>query len=175
MESFLPPADRWSQLLADDRAAARAAGTAVEPVPPVIPVGIELPVTIHFTGPAQLLGQLFDFGDSMLIGEVEAIALADRHGRISVLELLDNPTEQRRRWGSYKIRRGPWPEGIPEIRPGSARWETNRSDYYRFARGLPFETERDAALEEARKRFGSEHGPCSAAIARTSYGHENPQ
>ncbi len=169
------PQDRWQLLLQNDRAERRAAGTLPEPVAPIIPPGVKLPIEVHFTASIQLLGGLYDYGDSTVIGEPEVVALADTAGRISVLELLDDADGQRRRWGSHRIRRGPWPAGASKIQPGSSAWEVARRDQFSWARSRPFQSERDEAMEAALRQFGSEHGPCSAAIARTAYGYESPE
>lgn len=168
-------ADRWSVLLAADRQAARDRGTLPEPAAPIIPPGIDIPCKIHFVGPCQLLGELFDYGDDFLIEESMLPGLTDRLGHVAVLEMLLDPEAQRRRWGSYRIRRGPWPAGVDKVAPGSARWEAARRDQYAWARSRPFESQRDEALTECRARFGpSEFGACPASIARRAYGAEAP-
>lgn len=170
---FLPPVDRWSLLLEIDRQQARDRGTAPAPVAPVIPEGISLPQTIHFTAGTQLLGTNFDYGDELTIEESMVPAVSDKNGRIAIFELLSDPEAQRRRWGSWRVRPGPWPDGISKIQPGSMRWEIARSDHYRWARGLRFESQRDEALADARKRFGpNEFGTCSSRILSQAYGFE---
>ena len=68
--------------------------------------------------------------------------------------MLDDEAAQLARWGEVRVRRGPWPDGTPKIKPGTHAWDAARDRARALALALPFEPEQRAALAEVTATYG---------------------
>jgi hypothetical protein len=147
-----------------DDALLQQLGNPTGPAPagptPELPEGISLPYSLHCSatdGSVMIFDQVVAYG-----GECEITENTLRQwgaAAVRVIELTEDPREQRRMFGGVRLRRGPWPEGVSRILPGSRRWLMDRDGAYSRADRVADEHARDRALEDARLRFGARSGP----------------
>lgn len=133
------------------------------------PVGI----TVHFLGAMTVPtstsmarpSRNLQFGDELVLTAEVIEALRDRHGRVRLLELLDDEPAQVLAYGSVKVRRGPWDPSVERIQPGSYAWDQARERERALALSLP-EGEQRVALARVREKYGMPSSSTSTTIAR---------
>lgn len=103
-----------------------------------------------------------DYGDELTVTAPLVAASLDRNGK-SWLDLVDEEPRQIQRWGRVMFRRGPWPEGVSRIQPGSAKWLDAREAARAEAHNIEDPAERDHALQRVRHEFGDV--PTSRTVA----------
>lgn len=87
-----------------------------------------------------------------------AIIAADvmRDGINAVLQLLDQPDS---------LRRGPWPEGVDRLLPGSAAYDDRRTAALRAAWALPDQDQARIEAAKVRDLYGADPSSCSRTLA----------
>lgn len=130
----------------------------------------QFPIQIHFLGPVTVpthpgVSMAFSFGQELTVTEAVAQAGRDRHGVNPLLSLLDDEPGQRRAWGEVRVRRGPWPEGVERIQPGTWEWEAARVAALQVAHSEPDEDVARIKAAQAREKYGVPSGAKSRTIA----------
>jgi len=129
------------------------------------------PFPTHFLGPVSLVadsgrGRVFAYGHELQLTP-EIVALnTDRNGTCKLAELIDDEAAQVKEWGTVRVRRGPWPEGVSRLEPGSYEWELAREAARQEAWKLVDETRRAAAVADVVSQFGA--APRTSKTVRTS-------
>lgn len=131
------------------------------------------PFPIHFLGPVTLVadadsgrGRVFAYGHELRMTP-EIVALnTDRNGECRLAELIDDEAGQVNAWGAVRVRRGPWPEGVSRLEPGSYEWELAREAARQEAWKLADETKRSTAVADVVAQFGA--APRTSKTVRTS-------
>jgi hypothetical protein len=121
-----------------------------------------IPVTTAMHGNAFIAS----YGSELTVTPEIIEAALDRLGQPPAwLRLLDDEAEQVRVWGEVRVRRGPWPEGVDRVQPGSPEWDDARVAALRAAALLPDEGQQRAAAARVREKYGVESSARSHTIA----------
>ncbi|GAA4678471.1 hypothetical protein [Frondihabitans cladoniiphilus] len=113
---------------------------------------------IHFFGSITVMVDDFRswvaaYGSVVSITAEMVESSRDRHGD-SWLDLADDASRQERRWGQVMFARGPWPDGLPRLLPGSDDWAEARENARKAAHHLLTPDERRAALATVEMEYG---------------------
>lgn len=142
-----------------------------EPNIPTDAIGIMVhflePLTIHESLTPGATARVVGYGDVVVLTDELVTANRDRNGRCALLELLDDEPAQIARWGEVRVQRGPWPTGVPKIKPGSYGWDAARDRARAHALTLS-EEEQPAALAAVTAEFGLPDEARSRTLARYS-------
>lgn len=115
---------------------------------------VDLPVRVHFLGamavcvaPGVHGSRVFAYGDELEITQEIVDLNTDRTGHCALLDRLDSE--------SGTVRRGPWPEGVLRLLPGSFEHAEARETARQEAHRILDPVKRQAALKAVGERYGS--------------------
>jgi len=136
----------------------------------------EAPYPIHFLGCLTIVtsesgggqGAVTDYGNELIVTPEFHNLNRDRN-RDSFLDLLDDEPAQMKRWGRVLVQRGPWPEDLSRVEPGSQRWRDDYEAARQEAHQITNPQERDARLSELRKQYGP---ATTTSTTLASYGRQ---
>ncbi len=115
-------------------------------------------VTVHTSTSLGAIARVLTYGDEMVLTDEIIEANRDRLGRCALLERLDDP--------AGPLRRGPWPEGLDRMEPGSPAWDNARAAALQAAALLPEPDQQRAAAARVREKYGSTSGARSRTLAQ---------
>lgn len=127
---------------------------------PELPEGTELPYVLHCSasdGSVMILGEIISYGAEFEV--TEKLVREQGAAAARVIELVEDPREQRRMFGSVRLRRGGWPTGVPRILIGSRKWQMDREAAYARADRLRDPRESEIAQRAAKAEYGARVGP----------------
>ncbi len=116
---------------------------------------------IHFLGPLTIVtsgsgggqGQVTEYGSEMIVTPEFHDHNRDRNGD-SFLDVLGDESAQIKRWGRVLVQRGPWPDNVSRVEPGSQRWRDDYEAARKEAHQMASPEKRDARLSDLRKQYG---------------------
>lgn len=114
-------------------------------------------VTVHTSTSLGALARVLTYGEEMVLTDDIIEANRDRLGRCALLDRLDDP--------SGPLRRGPWPEGVDRMEPGSPAWDNARTAALEAAARLPDPDQQRIACAKVREQYGSASGARSRTLA----------
>jgi hypothetical protein len=134
------------------------------------------PYPIHFLGCLTIVtsesgggqGAVTEYGNELIVTSEFHNLNRDRNGD-SFLDLLDDEPAQMKRWGRVLVERGPWPEDLSRVEPGSQRWH----DEAEAARVEAFKISDLGLRHQRQSEINAKYGPrptTSTTIA--SYGRQ---
>lgn len=117
------------------------------------------PFEVHFftamTIPvSDINGWMVHYGQTITVTPSIHFFSKDRNGN-SWLDLLDDPDGQVSRYGRVRFARGPWPEELSRVEPGTAEESFAIADAWREMWNLPTEEQRSARRAELGKLYGA--------------------
>lgn len=113
---------------------------AFEPFPVHFLKAVSLRVTGGLDG-----GRVFGFGDELTVTEDIIELNTDRLGNCGLLDAIER---------GEAVRRGPWPDGVSRLLPGSFEWEAERERARKAAHKLDDPEERTKALAKVTEVYG---------------------
>lgn len=121
-------------------------------------------IKVHFPGKSLTLhtkpnstagARVFSYGDELTLTEQLIQANTGRDGRCALLDMLDDEEAQVAALGRVAIRRGPWPEGVSRLEPGSSAWtDAREAERKRIHREYGDGPDKQRALDAMSERFG---------------------
>lgn len=110
------------------------------------------PFPVHFLKPVSLRvtggldgGRVLGFGDELTVTEDIVKLNTDRLGNCGLLDAIEQ---------GEAVRRGPWPDGVSRLLPGSFEWEAARERARKAAHKLDDPEERARALAKVTEVYG---------------------
>jgi hypothetical protein len=116
--------------------------------------GDEIHFQVHLSVPATLMrSQIGEPGTTLTVTQELLDLNRDRNGRSWLIDLIDDPGEQVRRYGRVRVARGPAPTSSLPV-PGTVAWVDAARRAYADAWDLRDPAERRVALAQARATYG---------------------
>lgn len=125
--------------------------------------------TVHVLGTitistGEFHGANLTWGSQFCLTDDVIRANSDRQGRCAIIDLIDDPKGQTKKWGKVLFGRGPFPANLPPVEPGSPEEGYERARRLEAARGIANPAEAAAERKRIANVFGVEQASKTIGI-----------